>query len=134
MEEVKVMKPLGARVIVEELKSSLSLTERGKQSGLTVVAYDENLPQNTMGKILALGTDPLLHEVVKVGQVAFFSKSAGVKQYLEGRQFRILELQEILAVQEWEEVRQQHSILESSSREDSESLPPPPPESVPPSS
>lgn len=105
----KIMRPIGARIVVEELKSELTLTERGKLSNIVVVTDDDNQPHNTMGKVVALGTDPMVHEVCKEGDAVFFSKHAGTRQFLEGRQFRILDFQEILSVLTEEEQQESKS-------------------------
>lgn len=124
----KVMRPIGARIVVEELKSELTLTERGKLSNIVVVTDEQNQPHNTMGKVVALGTDPMVHEVCKEGDTVFFNKHAGVRQFLEGRQFRILDFPEILSVLTEEEV-----LAESKSQLHQEPIPSEEPQTLLPS-
>ena len=100
---MQLPKPLGARVLVEELVTSLSIRERGKRSGLVVItAEDDDLTsQCTMGEILALGTDPFLAEQgLAVGKVVYFNRHAGDHTFLEGKRYRTLELQQITNVLE----------------------------------
>jgi len=93
------MKPLGARVIVEEIVTSLSLVERGKLSGLTVITDQSNQPKPTQGKVLAVGNDPILRDSgIEEGSVVTFAQHAGTYVQLEGKQYRSLEFQELIAV------------------------------------
>lgn len=94
-------KPLGARVLVEELVTSLSIRERGKRSGLLVITSEDDDLKNqcTMGLIVALGTDPFLQENgLKEGKVVYFSRHDGNATFLEGKRYRTLELQHITNV------------------------------------
>lgn len=98
---MQIPRPLGARVLVEELVTSLSIRERGKRSGLLVItAEDDSLSsQCTMGVIVALGADPFLRENgLEVGKVIYFNRHAGDYTFLEGKRYRTLELQQITNV------------------------------------
>lgn len=94
-----MIKPLGARVIVEEIQAVDGLTERAKASGLTLVVREENVPKPTTGKVVAVGSDPLTQDQVKEGDIIFFSKHAGSHLLVEGKQYRVIELHEIISVQ-----------------------------------
>jgi len=88
--------PKGARVLVEDIITSLSLEERAQRAGLEIVVENENRPLPTMGKVVALGSDPMVHEDYKEGDVVFFDKHAGREVILKGKSFRSLEIQEII--------------------------------------
>lgn len=93
-------RPKGARVLVEDIIQTLSLEERAARAGLEIVVESENKPKCTMGKIVALGSDPLAHEEYKVGDVVFFKWHSGTKITLQDREYRSLELQEIEGVED----------------------------------
>lgn len=99
MPQPRIPKMMGARVLVRELVTSLSLVERGKLSGLTVVAAEENTPKPTTGEIVALGTDPFLVENgLYVGAEVTFAPHAGKYQYVDGVTYRSLEFEEIISI------------------------------------
>ena len=95
---MKRYKPLGSRLLVETINTTLSLEERAKNAGLEIVVEMENRPRPTQGKVLALGPDPLLHEQIKVGDTVFFMPYAGSEVTLEGVTYRQLELGEVTGV------------------------------------
>jgi co-chaperonin GroES (HSP10) len=92
--------PLGARVIVKDIVTTLSIEERGRKVGLTIVTAEENRPRSTMGTVIALGTDPFLRDNgLCEGCIVFFNALSGNRVTLEGEEYRSLELQEIIGVQ-----------------------------------
>ena len=97
----KLPKPLGARILVEEIITSLSIRERGKRAGLTVITNedDKHTSNCSMGLVLATGTDPFVEENgVKVGKVVYFSRHAGMETWLEGKRYRTLDFTELTSV------------------------------------
>ena len=90
--------PVGARLWVELITPEDELQQRAEKAGLKLATYDYNKPRPTTGKVVALGQDPLVHEMIQLGDVVFFSRHAGHEIQLEGRTLRSLELQEITAV------------------------------------
>jgi co-chaperonin GroES (HSP10) len=96
----KVFKPMGARLLVQEIITTLSLEERGKRAGLTVIVESDNRPPASTGTVVALGSDPIFEGNVKEGDVVHFHPRAGYEQHLEGKQYRMLEWQEITAVEQ----------------------------------
>lgn len=92
-------KPLGARLLIDPIITTLSLEERAARAGLEIVIENENRPQPTMGKVIAVGSDPLLREEIKVGDVVFFNRYAGHEVTLNGQTFRQLEHNEVTGVQ-----------------------------------
>jgi co-chaperonin GroES (HSP10) len=90
--------PMGARVLVEDIAPVVDVVERAKKVGLVAVVLDENVPPPTSGKVVAVGTDPLAQELVKVGDVVLFGRNSGVGVQVQGRSYRSLELRELISV------------------------------------
>lgn len=91
-------KPLGARLLVEPIITTLSLEERAKNAGLEIVVEHDNRPRPTQGKVIALGPDPLLREQIKEGDLVFFAPYAGNEVTLSGVSYRQLELPDVTGV------------------------------------
>ena len=89
--------PIGARCFVEEIEPVDEVTARMAAAGLHAVVLDENVPKPTEGRVVAVGSDPLIQELIRVGDVVTFSRHAGSYQMVEGRTYRNLELREITA-------------------------------------
>lgn len=94
---MKVIKPVGARVFVEDLEPEVSLVKRGAAVGLSIVVLDENAPKPTTGRVVAVGDDPVIQAMCKIGDVVCFKWSAGVYQQVQGKQYRCLEYREIIS-------------------------------------
>ena len=89
-------KPLGARVLVDLEEAVDSLTKRAEVSKLHIVIATKNKPRPTTGKILLLGTDPLINDMGLVpGMRVSFGPNSGDRQFFQGKEYRLLELQEI---------------------------------------
>ena len=95
---MKIAIPIGARVFVEVYPVKDSVTERYKAAGLHAVTLESNRPMPTSGKIVAVGSDPLVQETLKVGDIVIFQKHAGSEIQIEGRTLRSLDLHEIITV------------------------------------
>ena len=95
---MKVMKPLGPRILVEEIEPIDDVTAAYKKAGLSAVVLESNKPQPTSGKVIAVGTDPELQEHVREGDTVIFSKHSGSNVIIEGRSLRCLEFHEIITV------------------------------------
>jgi co-chaperonin GroES (HSP10) len=93
-------RPLGARLLVEPIITTLSLEERAAQAGLEIVVEHENRPRPTQGRVVALGSDPLLREEVKEGNIVFFHPYSGSEVTLVGKTYRQLEHTEVTGVME----------------------------------
>lgn len=89
--------PIGARVFVELIEPIDEVTARARAAGLHAVILDENLPKPTEGRVIALGTDPMIQELFRLDDIVTFSRYAGHEQIVEGRTLRSLELREIIA-------------------------------------
>lgn len=92
-------KPIGARVLVQDIITEIDLVARGAKLGLQIITDERNTPKPTVGRVVEIGTDPMLREVgIRKGAIVQFGKLAGTWVYLEGVQFRSLELDEIIGV------------------------------------
>jgi co-chaperonin GroES (HSP10) len=89
--------PIGARVFVDPIEPIDEVTARAAAAGLHAVILDENVPKPTEGRVIAIGSDPMIQELIKIGDIVTFSKFAGHEQMVEGRTYRSLELREIIA-------------------------------------
>jgi co-chaperonin GroES (HSP10) len=96
-------RPLGARLLVHPIVTSLSLEERARAAGLEIVVENDNRPSPTMGRVVAVGSDPLLYEEVKLGDIVFFNRYAGHEVVLQNETFRQLEFNEITGVMQDEQ-------------------------------
>lgn len=90
--------PLGARVLVTDLEPEVSLVKRAEKAGLHLVIGEENVPKPTSGKVEAVGSDPLVQELITIGDVVLFARHAGLEVQIEGKSYRSLELREIAHV------------------------------------
>ena len=92
-------KPLGPRVLVEYEEVLDSVSARAKAANLHVVIADKNKPRPTVGRIVARGDDPILDELgLQLGVRVTFGTLAGSKQYIKGKEYRILEAQEVVMI------------------------------------
>lgn len=96
---MKTLKPTGALIYVEDIITSLSIEERAKAAGFIAIVDDENRPRATQGKCIAVGEDPLIQELIKVGDVVFFGYLAGKRIFYHEREIRVLEYNEIIGVE-----------------------------------
>lgn len=98
-------KPLGARLLVDPIITTVSLEKRAELAGIEIVLEQDNVPKPTQGRVIALGSDPILQEEVKVGDVVFFNWHSGHEVWLEGKCFRQLEHQEVTGVLQEDDVK-----------------------------
>lgn len=98
MAERMKYKPLGARLLVEPIITTLSLEKRAEAAGLEIVLESENKPRPTQGRVIALGSDPLLREEIKEGDVVFFHPYSGSEVTLAGVVYRQLEHVDVTGV------------------------------------
>lgn len=90
--------PMGARVLVTDIDPEDSVTKRAAKAGLYAVVLEENNPKPTSGKVEAVGSDPLIQELIQVGDVVLFARHAGLEVLIEDKSYRSLELREIAHV------------------------------------
>jgi chaperonin GroES len=87
------IKPLDDRVLLEP-----SEAEEKTASGLIIPDSAKEKPR--IGTVIAVGTDEDLREKVKEGNKVFFSKYGGDEIEMDGKEYRILQRSDILAVVE----------------------------------
>ncbi len=93
LNEVKVV---GPRLLLELEEPEDMEAKRAAASGLVIVRKDTAKPRPTTGVVVAVGTDPLIQQwQVQVGTRLSFASTAGDRQLLEGKEYRLIELQEI---------------------------------------
>ena len=101
---IVIPRPVGSRVTVVEIKTTLSIEEQYRKAGLVPVASDDNRPKNTCGIIIALGRDPVVHDNYSIGEGVYFFPHSGSHVKFEGIEFRTLDWNDILNVVEEEKV------------------------------
>lgn len=83
------IQPLDERVLVEPLETE-------ERVG-TIIIPDTAKEKPVMGKVVAVGTDEDLKEVIKVGDKVIYGKYAGDEIKLEGKKHLIISRSDILA-------------------------------------
>ena len=87
------IKPLDDRILLEPLEA-----EEKTASGLIIPDSAKEKPR--IGTVIAVGTDEDLKEKVKKGNKVLFSKYGGDEVEMNGKEYRILQRSDILAVVE----------------------------------
>lgn len=94
--ELAIGKVVGPRVLVIPEEPIDTITARAAEAGLHIVVDQRNKPRPTCGAIIAMGTDPILVDMgLRIGDRITFATSAGDRQFIEGKEYRLLEYQEI---------------------------------------
>ncbi len=92
MEESMKLKPLDDRVVIE-VKEELAEKNVG---GIIIPDTAKEKPQ--IGKIIAVGTEEELKELVKVGDKILYSKYGGTEIDIEDKKYLIVSRSDILAI------------------------------------
>lgn len=93
LDEIKVV---GPRILVEPEAAVDSITARAAKIGLFAVVDEKNKPRPTIGRVVKIGQDILFEEWgLAVDMRVTFGPLAGEKQFLEGKEYRLLESHEI---------------------------------------
>ncbi|RKD29046.1 co-chaperone GroES [Thermohalobacter berrensis] len=91
------IKPLGDRVVIKKIE-----VEEKTKGGIVLPNSAKEQPQ--MAEVLAVGpaiaNDEKRKDEIKVGDKVIFSKYAGTEVKLDGEEYTILKLNDILAVVE----------------------------------
>ncbi len=87
------LKPIDDRVIVEVAEE-----EEKTASGLIIPDTAKEKPR--MGKVIAVGTDEELQEIIKKGDNILFAKYGGEEITVDGNEYKIVQRSDILAVVE----------------------------------
>ena len=85
------VKPLDDRVLVE-----VAVEEEKTASGLIIPDTAKEKPR--MGKVVAVGTDEDLQEIIKVGDNILFAKYGGEDITVDGNEYKIVQRGDILAI------------------------------------
>lgn len=94
--ELKDVRILGPRVLVEPEEPEDLEAKRAALAGIVVVRQTSTKPRPTVGCVVLLGNDPLVGDMGLVpGLRLSFASTAGDRQFVEGKEYRLLELQEI---------------------------------------
>jgi len=87
------IKPLDDRVLLEAMPA-----EEKTSSGLIIPDSAKEKPR--VGTVIAVGTDEDLREKIKEGNKVLFAKYGGDEVEMNGKEYRILQRSDILAVVE----------------------------------
>ena len=89
------LKPLGDRVVIKKVEA-----EEKTKSGIVLPGSAKEQPQ--IAEVVAIGpeitNDEKKKEQIKVGDKVIFSQYAGTEVKLDGNEFTILKLADVLAV------------------------------------
>ena len=106
---IKIPKPIGGRIIVRPITTTLTIEERYARiksplngKSLIGVAAQKEKPRNSCGIIVAISIDPLIQENFKVGQMVWFAPLLGSEIALLGHTFRSLDFNDVLSTEEEE--------------------------------
>jgi chaperonin GroES len=87
------IKPLDDRILLEPMPA-----EEKTSSGLIIPDSAKEKPR--VGTVIAVGTDEDLREKVKEGNKVLFAKYGGDEIEMNGKEYRILQRSDILAIVE----------------------------------
>lgn len=87
------IKPLDDRILLEPMPA-----EERTSSGIIIPDSAKEKPR--IGKVLAIGTDEDLREKIKEGDKVLFARYGGDEIEMNGKELRILQRSDILAVVE----------------------------------
>ena len=95
---MRTVMPMGARIFVLLDNPVSDLEAQARAAGLHIVLEEQNIPKPTSGRVIALGTDPLVHESLRIGDNVIFHRHSGTNVVVEGKELRCLELHEVISV------------------------------------
>jgi chaperonin GroES len=87
------IKPLDDRILLEPEQA-----EETTASGIIIPDTAKEKPR--IGKVIAVGTDEDLREKIKEGNKVLFTKYGGDKIEMDGKEYKLLQRTDILAVVE----------------------------------
>ena len=87
------IKPIDDRILLEPLQA-----EEKTASGIIIPDTAKEKPR--MGIVIAVGTDEDLREKIKEGNKVLFAKYGGDEVEMNGREFKLIQRSDILAVVE----------------------------------
>ncbi|NOZ60774.1 MAG: co-chaperone GroES [Calditrichaeota bacterium] len=84
------LKPLDDRVVVERVE------EEAKQGAIIIPETAKEKPR--IGKVIAVGTDEDLQDILKVGDKILYGKYVGDEVEIDGKELLIVQRADILAI------------------------------------
>ncbi len=87
------VKPMDDRVLV-------SLVEEETKTASGIIIPDTAKEKPTTGEVVAVGTDEDLKELIKVGDKVLFGKYGGEEISFDGKDYKIIQRSDILAIVE----------------------------------
>jgi chaperonin GroES len=85
------VKPMDDRVLV-------SFVEEEKKTASGIIIPDTAKEKPTTGEVVAVGTDEELKELIKVGDKVLFGKYGGEEISFDGKDYKIIQRSDILAI------------------------------------
>lgn len=87
------VKPMDDRVLV-------ALVEEEQTTASGIIIPDTAKEKPTTGEVIAVGTDEDLQELIKVGDKVLFGKYGGEDISFDGKDYKIIQRSDILAIVE----------------------------------
>ena len=87
-------RPIDDRVLVEILEEEEQKTESG------IIIPDTAKEKPRQGKVVAVGTDEELKELVKEGDIILFTKYGGEEIKIGGKEYKVVQRSDILGILE----------------------------------
>ncbi len=87
------IKPLDDRVLIEPI-------EEEEQKAGSIIIPDTAKEKPRMGKVIAVGTDEDLQDVIKEGNKILYGKYSGDEIKVDGKEYMIVQRSDILAIVE----------------------------------
>ncbi|MGD9897663.1 MAG: co-chaperone GroES [Calditrichaceae bacterium] len=85
------IKPLDDRILIEQVDEEV-------QKVGSIIIPDSAKEKPRMGKVVAVGTDEDLKELVKVGDTVLYSKYSGDEIKVDNREYLIVQRSDVLAI------------------------------------
>jgi co-chaperonin GroES (HSP10) len=100
-EEMPTLRPLGPRIIVEEITTEDADIKRAEDAGLAIPSTVKRISRSSRGMVIAIGDDPILREAfhLEEGMIVWFAPTAGLQKFVNGRRLRTLEAHELTDVE-----------------------------------
>jgi co-chaperonin GroES (HSP10) len=101
VEEMPTLRPLGPRIIVEEITTEDADIKRAEDAGLAIPSTVKRISRSSRGMVIAIGDDPILREAfhLEEGMIVWFAPTAGLQKFVNGRRLRTLEAHELTDVE-----------------------------------
>ena len=87
------IQPLDDRVLIEKAQE-----ENEQKVGSIIIPDTATKEKPTMGKVVAVGTDEDLKEIIKAGDTIIYSKYAGDEIKMDDKEYMIIQRSDILAI------------------------------------